>query len=216
ECVTDVDQKIENLVQSCNKEEADTFGQRAECYYQQRPQLLSLLLDLYNAYLSLAERYCQCLHKHHNCSDHHHQRTLSFETFSHPHQDNHIEDEECQSDAESSLSYQLLTRSSYRGVLLEVLESERLILLNENAGLRYKVEALIDENKGLALESIFMRRKAGELASCVLKMREDRRTIHKVNGDSRMGGVLKSKDVGSDQNGIQKKGMGIFYVLGQG
>lgn len=57
--------------------------------------------------------------------------------------------------------------------LLEVLESERLILLNENAGLACRVNALLEENKGLTSESLFMKRKAADLARCVLKMRED-------------------------------------------
>lgn len=59
--------------------------------------------------------------------------------------------------------------------LLELLESERLILLNENARLGYKVASLIEENKGLSNESLFMKRKAVELAGCMLNMREDHR-----------------------------------------
>ncbi|KAL0421690.1 UNVERIFIED_CONTAM: hypothetical protein Slati_3191900 [Sesamum latifolium] len=59
--------------------------------------------------------------------------------------------------------------------LLDVLESERLILLNDNATLGYRVTALAEENKGLASESLFLKRKAAELARCVLKTREDHR-----------------------------------------
>ncbi|XP_062110991.1 kinase-interacting family protein [Humulus lupulus] len=59
--------------------------------------------------------------------------------------------------------------------LLEVLESERLILLNENARLGYRVAALVEENRGLASESIFAKRKAAELARCLVMMREDQR-----------------------------------------
>ncbi|KAF3438389.1 hypothetical protein FNV43_RR21151 [Rhamnella rubrinervis] len=59
--------------------------------------------------------------------------------------------------------------------LLDVLESERLILLNENARLEYRVATLVEENKGLVSETLFMKRKAGELARCVLRMREDQR-----------------------------------------
>ncbi|XP_057459447.1 kinase-interacting family protein-like [Actinidia eriantha] len=61
--------------------------------------------------------------------------------------------------------------------LLEVLESERVILLNENARLGYRVTALAEENKGLVTETLFMKRKAGELARFVLKMREDQRVL---------------------------------------
>ncbi|CAA2980906.1 kinase-interacting family -like [Olea europaea subsp. europaea] len=59
--------------------------------------------------------------------------------------------------------------------LLDVLESERLILLNDNATLEYRLTSLLRENKGLASESLFLKRKASELARCVLKMREDHR-----------------------------------------
>ncbi|CAO2842044.1 unnamed protein product [Amaranthus hypochondriacus] len=221
--LAELDQKIRSLVHSSytDNEQADTFAQRAESYYQQRPQLLSLLLDLYNSYLSLAERYCQSLHKHHNRQPivHHRAFSSSDNLSASSFYDNHSE-EDCQSEAESSLSYQVSCKSvsvasqysqcdeivfelvvknveynllvdelgmmerqthecsrkmDLQRSLLEVLESERMILLNENAGLRYKVGALIEENKGLASESMFMKRKAGELARCVLKMREDHR-----------------------------------------
>jgi hypothetical protein len=59
--------------------------------------------------------------------------------------------------------------------LLEVLESERIVLLNENVRLGYKMQAVLEENKGLSSEAVFLKRKAGELARCVLKMREDHR-----------------------------------------
>ncbi|KAM7475268.1 hypothetical protein LguiB_022511 [Lonicera macranthoides] len=192
---------------------SDTFAGRAESYYRKRPQLLSLLHDLYNAYLSLADRYCQTLPKHH--------RSPSSIP---PLRTDSDEDSgailDIGSDAESSLSYQLPTLTttlpkldadtiveelviktvdyeilvdeigavdrrhgdSLRKIelqrsLLEVLESERLILLSENARLGYRVAALVEENRGLSSESLFMKRKAGELARCVLKMREDQRVL---------------------------------------
>ncbi|KAK9707058.1 hypothetical protein RND81_07G169900 [Saponaria officinalis] len=209
----DLDQRIKILVLNYDngkdEEQSDTFAKRAESYYQQRPKLLSLLLDLYNNYLSLADRYCLFLHN----SNHRHVLTSSSELFS--------SSEDYQSDAESSLSYQvpsaqiipvshqnnvndeIVTELVIKNVeydlmvhelglkerqplessrkielqrsLLEVLESERMILLNENAELRFKVKALVEENKGLASESMFMKRKAGELARCVLNMRKDYR-----------------------------------------
>ncbi|XP_034673759.1 kinase-interacting family protein-like isoform X2 [Vitis riparia] len=204
----------------------DTFAQRAESYYQKRPQLLALLQDLYNAYLTLADRYSQTqtLAKQYH---HHHRRQSSNlsqiqalhldgqgDTNSYDEEDDDIG---AVSDVESSLSYQpqpppmhakldveaMIAEIVMKNVecdillhevstverrfgestrkielqksLLEVLESERMILLNENVRLGYKVSALIEENKGLASESLFMKRKAGELARCVLKMREDHR-----------------------------------------
>ncbi|XP_030521436.1 kinase-interacting family protein-like isoform X2 [Rhodamnia argentea] len=61
--------------------------------------------------------------------------------------------------------------------LLEVLESERMILLHENARLGYRVSVLVEENCELASESVFVKRKAGELAQCMMKMREDQRVL---------------------------------------
>ncbi|KAE8693755.1 Sodium/hydrogen exchanger isoform 1 [Hibiscus syriacus] len=41
------------------EEDADSFAQRAEMYYKKRPELISLVQDLYRAHRSLAERYDQ-------------------------------------------------------------------------------------------------------------------------------------------------------------
>ncbi|OVA06793.1 KIP1-like [Macleaya cordata] len=212
--LSDLDEKMKTLALTLTEEEDfDSFANRAENYYRKRPQLLNLLQDLYNDYLSLADRYVQILSKHP------HQNPSPISTV---HSD--IEDDVIESDAESSLSYQnpppptnqiqnqnpssqstdnliaelviktidyeilvhetgLLDRQcsessrkmELQKSLVEVLESERLILLNENARLGYKMTNLIEENKGLVSESVFMKRKATELARCVLKMREDHR-----------------------------------------
>lgn len=39
------------------EEDADSFAQRAEMYYQKRPELVNLVEEFYRAYRSLAERY---------------------------------------------------------------------------------------------------------------------------------------------------------------
>ncbi|XP_010277327.1 PREDICTED: kinase-interacting family protein-like [Nelumbo nucifera] len=214
--LTDLEDKVKSLALSLPKEdESDSFAERAENYYRKRPQLLTLVQDLYNGYVSLADRYCQSVTKNQISSQ------LSVVT-SDIDEDG---DNQIDSDAESSLSYQppppqsttedaataaaaadpdalvaeLVSKTidyeillnemtilekcnteSSRKIelqksLLEVLESERLILLNENARLGFRVSALTEENKGLATESAFMKRKASELARCVLKMRDDHR-----------------------------------------
>ncbi|XP_009779981.1 kinase-interacting family protein-like [Nicotiana tabacum] len=218
--VADLDEKMKNVALNIpEKNNADSFAERADAYYQKRPQLLALLQELYNSYVSLADRYCQALAK-----NHHHNRRYSSPIPSLTFSENDNCDEEdnggeiIESDAESSLSYQpsfppstqgkfdadmivadLVIRTveydfvldelnqvekqnneSLRKVdlqksLLDVLESERLILLNENARLGYKVASLMEENKGLSSESLFLKRKAAELARCILKMREDHR-----------------------------------------
>ena len=60
--------------------------------------------------------------------------------------------------------------------LLEVLESERVVLLNENARLEYHAASLAQENGGLAAEAHFVRCRAAELARrAAARAREDRR-----------------------------------------
>nr|XP_027126165.1 kinase-interacting family protein-like [Coffea arabica] len=88
--------------------------------------------------------------------------------------------------------------------LLDVLESERLILLNENASLVYRVNALLEENKGLTSESLFMKRKAADLARCVLKLRED----HRVCMLSR-----KIEDLQGQICGLEKKNKDYYDQL---
>lgn len=226
---TDLDERMKMITANMSEDGNgdDSFADRADAYYQKRPQLLALLQDLYNSYLSLADRYCQALAKTQHQQHRRYSSPISpFHFFE--------EEEDCgetvvDSDVESSLSYQTQTppppfpssgqsklmklddfatdtivadlvmksvkydivmnemsiverkwgESSRKGELqkslLDVLESERLILLNENASLSFRLNALLDENKGLASESLFMKRKAADLARCVLKMREDHR-----------------------------------------
>lgn len=59
--------------------------------------------------------------------------------------------------------------------LLEVLESERMVLLTENARLGTRAAAVEEENEGLSAEVGYLRRTAEELARCVVKLREDHR-----------------------------------------
>ncbi|XP_077220939.1 kinase-interacting family protein-like [Tasmannia lanceolata] len=211
--LADIDQKMQDLaVNHPEEDESDSFAQRAENYYRKRPQLLNLLQELYNHYLSLVDRYSL--------------KTQSLIPSFH----SDLEDDsatDCtiiilpysDSDSDSSLSYQtphsiplkqmqtsneaivtelvvktvdkeiLLLELEIQGrlesestrmielqkSLLEVLESERMVLLSENARLRFQVAVLVEENKGLASEGVFMKRKANELARYVMKMSEDHR-----------------------------------------
>ncbi|CAN4099201.1 unnamed protein product [Withania somnifera] len=217
--IADLDKKMKKLVLNIpNKDDADSFAERADAYYQKRPQLLALLQELYDKYFSLADRYCQALAKNHR-----HRNSFPIPSLHFDDNDDKFDKEEnngseiIDSDAESSLSYQppfppaqskiepdmivadLVIRSvdceiilhelsqvdthcneSSRKIelqesLLELLELERLILLNENARLGYQVASLMEENKGLSTESLFMNRKVAELARCMLNRREDHR-----------------------------------------
>ncbi|PON91204.1 Protein Networked (NET), actin-binding (NAB) domain containing protein [Trema orientale] len=214
------------------EEKGDTFAERAESYYSKQPQLLALLQDLYNAYVTLSDRYTQSSHSKNHHQHHHHRRhsssqvstTIDDNEYYYDQQENYgatTTDHDDYSDVESSLSYEKtmlgmtnsydscdveaslvselvmknvevelmldeLARSERRcsessrkielqKSLLEVLESERLILLNENARLGYRVAHLAEENRGLVSESMFAKRKAAELARCMVMMREDQR-----------------------------------------
>ncbi|CAL0323895.1 unnamed protein product [Lupinus luteus] len=235
-----------------DEEFGDTFAERAESYYQKRPQLLSLLQDLYNGYITLSDRYIQTLarHKNHYHSKHSSQVSTLDGGFFSDQEEASVLISHLDSDIESSISYQqqqpsmiMITRnamldyvdvdvdveaivaelviknveydmlmhevgvmerkycdssrkSELQKSLLEVLESERLVLLNENASLSYRVNTLMEENNELMNESVFIKRKAGELAKCVVKMREDHRVylLHK-----------KIEDLQAQINGLEKR-----------
>ncbi|RZC70138.1 hypothetical protein C5167_033292 [Papaver somniferum] len=245
--LADLDDKMKTLSVTLTREEdIDSFANRAENYYRKRPQLLNLLQDLYNGYLSLADRYVQVLSKN---PPQQHQTAPVITVYS----DVEDEGDVTESDAESSLSYQAMPSTSSASIeiqnasqstdnlvaqlimktvdyeilvqemglldrqcnesarkmelqksLVEVLESERLILLNENARLSYKMTNLMEENKGLASESAFMKRKATELARCVLKMRED----HRVCMLSR-----KIEDLQGQLYGLEKRNKEYYEKL---
>ncbi|XP_057446713.1 kinase-interacting family protein-like isoform X2 [Lotus japonicus] len=245
---TDLEERMKMLAMNTMEDEemGDTFAERAETYYQKRPQLLSLLQDLYNGYITLSDRYIQTLakHKHFRHSRHSSQVEGGFSD-----QEEVSGVSQVDSDIESSISYQqmpvmILPGSSMLDVdafvaelviknvehdilmhevsvmerkycessrknelqksLLEVLESERVVLLNENAGLSYRVNTLVEENKDLASESVFIKRKAGELAKCVLKMREDHRVylLHK-----------KIEDLQAQIHGLEKRNKEYYEKL---
>ncbi|KAE9586117.1 putative protein Networked (NET), actin-binding (NAB) [Lupinus albus] len=260
--ISDLEERMKVLTMNNNntmddEEFGDTFAERAESYYQKRPQLLSLLQDLYNGYITLSDRYIQTLAKHKNHHHHYHSRHSSQVSTL----DGGFSDQEessgvishIDSDIESSISYQQLSmtmrpkvltrnvlldvdaivvelviknveydvlmhevgvmerkccessrKSELQKSLLEVLESERLVLLNENASLSYRVNTLVEENKGLASESVFIKRKAGELAKCVMKMREDHRVymLHK-----------KIEDLQAQIHGLEKRNNEYYEKL---
>ncbi|KAG8097635.1 hypothetical protein GUJ93_ZPchr0013g34613 [Zizania palustris] len=56
ENLTDMDSKIKLMIKIID-EDAESFAQRAEMYYRRRPELMTLLEELYRAYRALAERY---------------------------------------------------------------------------------------------------------------------------------------------------------------
>lgn len=196
----DLEERMRMVMMINGEEEdhsSDTFAQRAEEYYMKRPQLLALLQDLYNGYMTLSGRSHQTKHK--SLIPHSQQ------------QDEQVEG----SETESTLSYQpLLAQNTIADdlvaeivmknvenymlldqvgnmnqqqneslqkvellkMLLELLDSERMMLLDENTRLGYKMNAILEEKNIVASEAMFMKRKATELARCLLRMRDDYRT----------------------------------------
>ncbi|KAL1357032.1 hypothetical protein HN51_009035 [Arachis hypogaea] len=241
-----------------DEEVGDTFAERAESYYQKRPQLLTLLQDLYNGYITLSDRYIQTLAKQKQHHHHHHSRhssqvsTLDGGGFSDQEESSiGVTSNVDYSDTESAISYQPQSnvvklkhgspildldvivaelvmknvecdvmvhevgamerkycessrKNELQKSLLEVLESERHVLLNENASLSYRVNTLVEENKELVSESAFVKRKAGELAKCVLKMREDHRVfmLHR-----------KIEDLQAQIHGLEKRNKEYYERL---
>ncbi|KAJ7975349.1 Kinase-interacting family protein [Quillaja saponaria] len=241
--LADLDERMKMLAIGAvdDDELGDTFAERAESYYQKRPQLLALLQDLYNAYIALSDRYVLTLAKKHH-RKHSSQISITDHDYSYSDQEEASGVlSQVESDLESTFSYQqppfllpnnnalldtdaIVTEIVIKNVeydllvhevsvmdrryseasrkielqksLLEVLESERLVLLNENANLGYRVKALVEENKGLASESLFMKKKAADLAMCVLKTTEDPRVYMLTR---------KIEDLQSQIYGLEKK-----------
>ncbi|XP_078161519.1 kinase-interacting family protein-like [Carex rostrata] len=207
--LADIEQRIRSLEVSLpDEDETHSFAERAEHYYEKRPQLLSLLHDLHLQYLCLADRYSQSLIKSN------HRKTPSLH--SNPESSLDIDSTNEFSETESSLSFQpdyekkqfldldvlvvemvmanverdILAAETVeakkkqhesdrkielQGSLLEVLESERMVLLGENARLAYRAAAAGEEAAAMAAELGYMRHKAAELARLVVKLREEHR-----------------------------------------
>ncbi|XP_051116908.1 kinase-interacting family protein-like [Andrographis paniculata] len=213
--IADMDEKMKILTTKLPEENPSDDGSaaRANSYNGERLQLPALLRELYNEYLSLADRYCHVLAKNTSSPamyanseeesgegdpgevvDFDSESSASF----HDSTLSNVEAKEMDADTVvaalvmKTVEYDIATRElaaaekrraeSSRKVelqrnLVDVLESERLILLNDNATLEYRVSAMVEENKCLASESLFLKRKAVELARCALKSNEDHRAL---------------------------------------
>lgn len=172
-----------------------SFAERAENYYEKRPQLLALLTDLHHRYLYLADRYSQSLAAKltvsdcsSDCGDSDAGSSLSFQQ--------PIVGDAAAASAGDLLIAELVVawvdrdvladeaerrraeaarKIELQGSLVEVLESERLVLLGENARLGFRASAAEDEAAAAAAELGYMRRRAAEMARLVVKLREDHR-----------------------------------------
>jgi hypothetical protein len=189
-----------------------SFAERAENYYQKRPQLLALLTDLHHRYLYLANRYSQSLAAKNlvhgaaavssDCSSDVDDRSsdagssLSFQFQQPPLVTDDVAapgaevvdadlmvaelvvawvDRDVLADEAERRRTEAARKIELQGSLVEVLESERLVLLGENARLGFRVSTAEEEAAAAAAELGYMRRRAGEMARLVVKLREDHR-----------------------------------------
>ncbi|XP_050215899.1 kinase-interacting family protein [Mercurialis annua] len=140
----EIEERMKMLLQA-EEEMGDTFAERAEWFFKKRPQLLELVGDLYNGYTSLQDR-CNTPSRHSEIVAHLVLKNVEEEVMKHE-------------VSEMSRKIELLKK------LLEVLECERLLVLNENS-------RLFRQNEELGSEAMFFKNKASRLAGCVLQMRE--------------------------------------------
>ncbi|CAN7054303.1 unnamed protein product [Brassica oleracea var. botrytis] len=179
----------------------ETLSQRAEWFYQRRPLILSLCEDLYDSYTTLLNRYNhakpQNLPKpvsHDNDSNDDTDTSsevtslLSFQQ---------MQITTCDKQKIEDLVSQLVTASTEKDTaqeelrrgeqkfreasktiellkkLVTLLDMEKEVAVEQTANLGYKLTSLLEENRDLATEALFMKKEAVRLARCVLKMRDD-------------------------------------------
>ncbi|XP_039146348.1 kinase-interacting family protein-like [Dioscorea cayenensis subsp. rotundata] len=209
--LADIEQRVNEVALSQpGKDESDSFADRAEFYYEKRPQLVSLLHDLHHRYLQLADRYSQSLlRRTHSPSpsisppdsptSSAAESALSFQPNNlNPNQNPNPNLNPIEADLDFLIAELVITgvereilvneinesdryrmeadrRMELQRSLVEVLESEREVLAGENARVGFRAAAAEAEARGLAAEVGWMRRRAGELARAVVKLREDHR-----------------------------------------
>lgn len=180
----------------------ETFSQRNGFIYQRRPLLLSLCQDLYDGYTTLLDRFNhsksqnlkQPISHDNDGSDtdisSEVESIFSFQQLQVPttcdmHKDidelvsqlvtANLEQDTAQHELqrreqklqEASKTIELLKK------LVMLLDMEKEVAVEETAKLGYKVTCLLEENRELATEALFMKKEAVRLARCVLKMRDE-------------------------------------------
>ncbi|EOA36133.1 hypothetical protein CARUB_v10012487mg [Capsella rubella] len=181
----------------------ETFTQRAEWFYQRRPLLLSLCQDLYDGYATLLHRFNHSklqnsLIPHDSDTDtditSEIESLLSFQQMEVSACDKQKIIEELVSQLVSANSEkdigkhelqrreQKLQEASKTIELLKklvmLLDMEKQVSLEEAANLGYKLTSLLEENRELATEALFMKKEAVRLARCMLKMKDEH--FHKM------------------------------------
>jgi len=200
---TDLESRMQVMRVSAldDNQTGETFSQRAEWFYQRSPLLLSLCQDLYDGYATLLDRFNQNPKQvipHDNDTDtditSEVESILSFQQMevSTCDMQKNIEDLVSQlvtANLEKDTAKHILQRREQTlqeacktiGLLKKLvmlLDMEKEVAVEETANLGHKLTSLLEENRELASEALFMKNEAVKLARCVLKMRDEH--FHKM------------------------------------
>ncbi|KAG2305110.1 hypothetical protein Bca52824_033761 [Brassica carinata] len=175
----------------------ETFSQRAEWFYQRRPLLLTLCQDLFDGYATLLNRYNQAKPQNPSHANDSNDDTdissqvesiLSFEQTQITACDKQKVDELVSQLVTANLERDMAQDELLRGEqkfreaskkiellkkLVMLLDMEKEVAVEETVNLGYKLTSLLEENRELATEALFMKKEAVRLARCVLKMRDE-------------------------------------------
>ncbi|ESQ30705.1 hypothetical protein EUTSA_v10012064mg [Eutrema salsugineum] len=184
----------------------ETYSQRAEWFYQRRALLLSLCQDLYDGYATLLDRYNHSKPQNPKPISQDNDSTndtdissevesiLSFQQMQITTCDKQQNTDELASqlvtaNLEKDIAQDELRRreqklqEAFKTIellkkLVMLLDMEKEVAVEETANLGYKLASLLEENRELATEVLFMKKESVRLARCVLKMRDEH--FHKV------------------------------------
>lgn len=176
----------------------ETCSQRAEWFYQRRPLLLSLCQDLFDGYATLLDRYNHSNPQnlkpisHDIDSDTDVSSEVSFQQMQITSRNTDIDELVSKletANLEKDIAQHELHRREQKfqqasktiellKKLVMLLDMEKEVAVEETANLGYKLSSLLEENRELATEALFLKNEAVKLARCVLKMRDEH--FHKV------------------------------------
>lgn len=166
--------------------------------FSQRPLLLSLCQDLFDGYVTLSDRFNHSKPQntksisHDNDSDTDISSEVSFQQMQVTTQHSDIDElvsKLVTANLEKDIAQHELHRREEKfqqasktikllKKLVMLLDMEKEVAVEETANLGYKLASLLEENRELATEALFMKNEAVRLARCVLKMKDEH--FHKV------------------------------------
>ncbi|KAF8048762.1 hypothetical protein N665_2413s0005 [Sinapis alba] len=168
-------------------------NQIGKTFYQRSPLLLSLCEDLYHGYTTLLERYNHAKPQNPKPISHDNDSNDDTDTSSEVtsiFSFQQMQITTCDTQKIDELVSQLVTaqeelrrgKQKFREAsktiellkkLVMLLDIEKEVAVEETENLGYKLTSLLEENRELATEALFMKKEAVRLARCVLKMRDE-------------------------------------------